>query len=135
MKQYLSERRICKYSRRMFNGKELYSLHGVTSVFTLRYLIFRSFPGFKKCTKKNYSRFVSIQNFLAISRIFGLKVRFEFNINLLTLVQSYFFCSWTVFSINFNSPFWKCFFSGNAQMLKMWNFRRLAPQMVCKGNK
>ena len=135
MKQYLSERRICKYSRRMFNRKELYSLHGVTSVFTLRYLIFTSFPGFKKCTKKNYSRFVSIQNFLAISRIFGLKVRFEFNINLLTLVQSYFFCSWTVFSINFNSPFWKCCFSGNAQMLKNRNFRRLAPQMVCKGNK
>ena len=49
--------------------------------------------------------FVRTQDFLAIFRTYGLKTRFEFNINLLTLIQSYFFCSSMASSINVNVPF------------------------------
>ena len=35
--------------------------------------------------------FVRIQDFLAISRIYEFKARFELNVNLLALIQFYFF--------------------------------------------
>ena len=75
--------------------------------------------------------FIRIQDLPAITRICGLKTRFKFNISLLVLIQFCFFCSAIAFSINFNSPFWKC---RNTQMLKVRNFVHLALQMVCKGN-
>ena len=78
---------------------------------------------------------VRIQNFLANSRTYGLKARLEFNISLLALIQFCFFWSLMVSSMNFNIPFWKCYFIKNTQMRKMWNFLHLALQMVCKGNK
>ena len=37
--------------------------------------------------------FVRIQNFIAISRTYGLKARLDFKINLLALIQFSFFCS------------------------------------------
>ena len=46
--------------------------------------------------------FVRIQDFIAISRTYGLKAKVDFNINLLALIQ---FCSSMVSSINFNAPF------------------------------
>ena len=49
--------------------------------------------------------FVRIQDFLAISRTYGLKARLEFNINLLALIQFCFFYSSMVSSMNFNVPF------------------------------
>ena len=49
--------------------------------------------------------FVKIQDFLAISRICGLKARLEFNINLLALIQFCLFCSSLVSSINSIYPF------------------------------
>ena len=57
----------------------------------------------------------------------GLKGRFEFNINLLILVQFCDFCGSMVFSINFNSHFWMCCF--------IRNFLYLPLEMVHKGNK
>ena len=44
--------------------------------------------------------FVRIQDFSETSCICGLKARFELNINLLTLIQFYFFCSSVVSSVN-----------------------------------
>ena len=49
--------------------------------------------------------FVRIQDFITISRTYGLKARLDFNINLLVLIQFCFFCSSMVSSINFNAPF------------------------------
>ena len=49
--------------------------------------------------------FVRIQDFITISRTYGLKARLDFNINLLALIQFCFFCSSVVSSINFNAPF------------------------------
>ena len=49
--------------------------------------------------------FVRIQDFITISRTYGLKARLDFNINLLALIQFCFFCSSMVSSINFNVPF------------------------------
>ena len=49
--------------------------------------------------------FVRIQDFITISRTYGLKARLDFNINLLALIQFCFFCSSMVSSINFNAPF------------------------------
>ena len=37
--------------------------------------------------------FVRIQDFITISRLYGLKARLDFNINLLALIQFSFFCS------------------------------------------
>ena len=37
--------------------------------------------------------FVRIQDFITISRTYGLKARLDFNINLLALIQFSFFCS------------------------------------------
>ena len=37
--------------------------------------------------------FVRIQDFITISRTYGLKARLDFNINLLALIQFCFFCS------------------------------------------
>ena len=48
---------------------------------------------------------VRIQDFITISRTYGLKARLDFNINLLALIQFCFFCSSMVSSINFNAPF------------------------------
>ena len=49
--------------------------------------------------------FVRIQDFITISRTYGLKIRLDFNINLLAVIQFCFFCSSVVTSINFNVPF------------------------------
>ena len=49
--------------------------------------------------------FVRIQDFITISRLYGLKARLDFNINLLALIQFCFFCSSMVSSIDFNVPF------------------------------
>ena len=76
--------------------------------------------------------FARIQDFITISRTYGLKARLDFNINLLALIQFCFFCSSVVSSIDFNVPFWKFCFVRNTQMLKMWNFVQLALQMVHK---
>ena len=54
--------------------------------------------------------FVRIQDFLAISRIY------EFNFNLLALIQFYFFWGSIVSSINFHEAFWKC---SNAENVKL----------------
>ena len=48
--------------------------------------------------------FVRIQDFITISPTYGLKARFDLNINLLVLTQFCFFCSSMVPSINFNVP-------------------------------
>ena len=48
--------------------------------------------------------FVRIQDFITISRTYGLKARLDFNINLLVLIQLCFFCSSMVSAINFNVP-------------------------------
>ena len=37
--------------------------------------------------------FVRIQDFITISRLYGLKARLDFNINLLALIQFSFFCN------------------------------------------
>ena len=63
--------------------------------------------------------FVRIQDFPVISRIWGLKARLEFSINLLALIFFYFYWSSMFSSINFNLPSWKCCFIRNTQMLKM----------------
>ena len=75
-----------------------------------------------------FCNFETIQYFPAIC---GLKTGLEFNINLLALIQFWFFCSSMASSINFNSLFWKCCFIRNTQMLKMWHFLHFALQMVC----
>ena len=49
--------------------------------------------------------FVRIQDFITISHTFGLKSRLDFNINLLALIQFFFFSSSMVSSTNFNVPF------------------------------
>ena len=49
--------------------------------------------------------FVRIQDFIAIYRTYGLNARLDFNINLLGLIQFWFFYSSMVSSINFNAPF------------------------------
>ena len=49
--------------------------------------------------------FVRIQDFITISRTYGLKARLDFNINLLALIKFGFFCSSVVSSINFDAPF------------------------------
>ena len=79
--------------------------------------------------------FVRIQDFITISRTYGLKARLDFNINLLALIQFCFFCSSMVSFINFNAPFWIFCFTRNTQILEMWNFVHLALQMVCMANK
>ena len=79
--------------------------------------------------------FVRIQDFITISRTYGLKARLDFNINLLALIQFCFFCSSMVSSINFNAPFLKFCFISNTQMLEMLNFVHTALQMVRKVNK
>ena len=54
--------------------------------------------------------FVRIQDFITISRTYGLKAKLDFNMNLLALIQFFFFRSSVVSSINFNTPFEKfCF--------------------------
>ena len=60
--------------------------------------------------------FVRIQDFLAISRIYEFKARFELNVNLLALIQFYFFWGSIVSSINFHEAFWKC---SNAENVKL----------------
>ena len=49
--------------------------------------------------------FVRIQDFITISRTYGLKARLDFNINLLALIQFCFFCSSMRSSINIDAPF------------------------------
>ena len=51
------------------------------------------------------SDFVRIQDFITISRTYGLKARLDFNIGLLALMQFCFFCSSMVSFIDFNAPF------------------------------
>ena len=97
--------------------------------------LYVSFDGYILLLALANCDFIRIQDFLAISRICGLKARLEFNINLLTLIQFCFFCSSVVTSINFNVPFWKCCFIRNTQMLKIWKFLHLTLQMVRKANK
>ena len=101
----------------IFDG---YILLSTAIYYFRRYTLLLALPG---CD------FVRIQDFPAIPRIRELKTKLEFNINLLTLIQFSFFCSSVMSFINFNSPFWKCCFIKNAQMLEMWNFLRLVLQM------
>ena len=49
--------------------------------------------------------FVRIQDFITISRTYGLKALLDLNINLLVLIQFCFFCTSMVSSINFNVLF------------------------------
>ena len=49
--------------------------------------------------------FIRIQDFITISRTYGLKARLDFNINLLALIQFCIFCSLMVSFINLNAPF------------------------------
>ena len=49
--------------------------------------------------------FVRIRDFITIARTYSLKARLDFNINLITLIQFYYFCSSMVSSVNFKVPF------------------------------
>ena len=95
--------------------------------------LYITFDGYILLLALPYWDFTWIVAFSAICYICGSKARFE-NINLLSLIQFCFFFSSMVSSIYLNLLFWKCCFIKNTQMLKMWNFLRLALQMVNKEN-
>ena len=120
------------YFKLLYTTHGGYILHSTTSYYFRRLYI--TFDGYILLSALPDCDFVRIQDFLAISRICGLKANLEFNINFLALIQFCFFCSSMVFSINFNVPFWKCYFIRNNQMLKMWNFLHFPLQMVHTAN-
>ena len=72
-----------------------------------------------------FSFMLMISQFPAISFLCGLNTRLEFNINLLALILFSFFYNSVVSPVNFNLPFWKCCFTRNTQMLKIWIFQAL----------
>ena len=94
----------------------------LTAIYHIRW-IYITFDGYILLLASRYYNFARIQVFPAISFLFGLNTRLEFNINLLALIQFNFFCSSMVSPVNFNLPFWKRCFIRNTQMLKMWNFQ------------
>ena len=88
--------------------RRLYTTYGShillkTAIYYLRRL-YTTFDGYILVLALPDCNFVRIQDFLAISRICGLKARLEFNINLLALIQFCFFCSSMVCSTNYNAP-------------------------------
>ena len=97
-------------------------LSAVVYYFRRLYIIFDSY--ILLLTLPDYD-FVRMQDFIAISHTYGLKLRLDFNINILVLKRFCFFCSSTVSSINFNASFGKFCFIRNTQMLEMWNFVHL----------
>ena len=103
--------------------RQLYTSYGGHILLTAAIYYFRrlhiTFNGYILLLALPDSDFVRIQDFLAISRIHGLKAMLEFIINFLALIQFCLFCSSMVSSINFNILFWKYCFIRNTQMLKM----------------
>ena len=76
-----------------------------TAMYYFRRLYIITFDGYILLLALPDCDFVRIQDFITISRTYGLKARLDFNINLLALIQFCFFCSSVVYSINFNVPF------------------------------
>ena len=87
--------------------------------------LYITFGGYILLLVLRYYDFARIQVLPAISFLYRLNTRLEFNINLLALIQFSFFCNSMISPLNFNLPFWKLCFIRNIQMLKMWNFRVL----------
>ena len=87
--------------------------------------LYITFGGYILLLVLRYCDFARIQVFPAISFLYRLNTRLEFNINLLALIQFSFFCNSIVSPVKFNLLFWKRFFTRNTQMLKMWNFQAL----------
>ena len=87
--------------------------------------LYITFDGYILLLVLRYCDFARIQVFPAISFLYGLNTRLEFNINLLALIQSSFFCNSIVSPVKFNLLFWKRCFTRNTQILKMWNFQAL----------
>ena len=87
----------------------LYNTYGGYMVLSTAIYYFRqlyiTFDGYILLLALPDCDFVRIQDFITISRTYGLKARLDFNINLLVLIQFCFFCSSMVSSINFNVPF------------------------------
>ena len=96
----------------------------LTAIYYIRWL-YITFGSYILLLALLYCDFARMLVFPAISFICGLNTRLEFNINLLALIQFYFFCSSVVSHVNFNLPFWKRCFIRSTQMLKMWNFQAL----------
>ena len=81
------------YFRRLYTTFDGHILLSVAIYYLQRYILFLALPD---CD------FVRIQDVPVILCICELKARFEFNINLLALIQFCFFCSSMVSSIDFN---------------------------------
>ena len=91
------------YFRRLYTTYGGYILLSVAIFYFRRLYI--TFGGYILLLALPDCDFVRIQDFITISRLYGLKARLDFNINLLALIQFCFFCSSMVSSINFNAPF------------------------------
>ena len=87
--------------------------------------LYTTFDGYTLLLALPYRDFARIKVFPTISFIWGINTGLDFNINLLVLIQFYFFCSSMVAPTNFNFRFWKRCFIRNAKMLKMWNYQAL----------
>ena len=94
---------VIYYFRRLYTTYEGY-IQLSTAIYYFRRL-YITFDGYILLLALPDCDFVRIQDFITISRTYGLKARLDFNINLLALIQFCFFCSSMVSSINFNVPF------------------------------
>ena len=88
--------------------RRLYTTYGGYILLSAAIYYFRrlyvTFDGYTILALPNCD-FIRIQDFITISRTYGLKARLDFNINLLALIQFCFFCSLMVSFINLNAPF------------------------------
>ena len=96
----------------------------LTAIYYIRRL-YVTFDSFILLLALPYCDFARIQVFPAISFIFRLNTRLEFNVNLLALIQFCFFYSSMESPVSFNLPFWKRCFIRNTEIAKMWHFQAL----------
>ena len=93
----------------MYYFRRLYTTHGgyillLTAIYYFQWL-YTTFDGYMLLLALPDSDFVRTQDFLVISRTYGLNANLEFSINLLASVQYCFFCSSVVSCIIFNVSF------------------------------
>ena len=79
------------YFRRLYTTYGGYILLSVAAYYFRR--IYVTFDGYMLLLALPDCDFVRIQYFITISRTYGLQARLDFNINLLALIQFFFFCS------------------------------------------
>ena len=77
------------YFRRLYTTRSGYILLS-TAIYYFRRL-YITFDGYILLLALPECDFVTIQEFITISRTYGLKVRFDLSINLLTLIQCWLF--------------------------------------------